>query len=156
MTGARLGRDAKFYLNTGTYGSPTWAAIDQISDLTVAAPWDEAPADTRESVVGMTLNTTMRLQVSGKVKFVNDATNLTTILDAADSRAPLDIMVHNGASDGSHGIRGFRFDAQVSLPNEDQGLGVAIFDEVLFKPTPSANTPKKAVVATNAPVFTAI
>lgn len=33
---AFVGGEAKFYYNTGSYGSPTWAIIDNVQDLDVA------------------------------------------------------------------------------------------------------------------------
>lgn len=154
-TGVRLGRDAIFYLNTASFGSPTWAAIPQVSDLNVTAEWDETEASTRESKMKLKAKTLLGAEVGGKLKNVKGDTNLDTIIDALFTDSVVDIMVLNGAKD-TDGARGFRFECQVHSANEDQGLGVAIFDEVKFKPYPTANAKQSVKVVTGAPVFTAI
>lgn len=154
MTGVKLGRNAKFYLNTGTFGSPTWAEVPQISDLTMTRAWDSAEAATRESAVKMGVKTLVDLAVSGKFKFVIGDTNLTAILDALNSPAStVDIMVLN-ASQTTSGAYGVRYECQVMEGNEDQGLGAAIFDELKFMPTPTTNAPCTVKVVAGAPVFT--
>jgi len=154
-TGVSLGRDAKLYLNTGTFGSPTWAAIDQISDLTVTAEWDEVDASTRESKMKLKAKTLLGAEVGGKLKAVPGNTNLGTIVAALFSDAVVDIMVLNGTS-STNGCYGFRYECQVHAANEDQGLGAAIFDDIKFKPYPTTNAKQSVLVTTGAPVFTAI
>lgn len=154
-TGVRLGRDAVFYLNTATFGSPTWTAIPQISDLAVTAEWDEVEASTRESKMKLKAKTLLGAEVGAKLKAVPGDTNLGTIIAALFSDAVVDIMVLNGAKD-SNGCYGFRFEAQVHSANEDQGLGAAIFDDIKFKPYPTTNAKHSVLVTTGAPVFTAI
>lgn len=154
-TTVRLGRDSVFYLNTGTFGSPTWAAVPQFSDLNVTAEWDETEASTRESKMKMKAKTLLGAEVGGKLKPDLTDTNIGTILDALLSDAVVDVMVLNAAS-SVNGARGYRYECQVHSGNEDQGLGVAIFDDIKFKPFPTANAKQTAKVASGAPVFTAI
>jgi hypothetical protein len=155
MTGVRLGRDAVLYLNTGTFGSPTWVAIPQFSDLTVGAAWDAADANTRESKMKMKAKTQLEAGVEGKMKFDLTDTNVGTIMDALLSDSVVDVMVLN-ASNSTNGARGFRFEAQVHRANEDQGLGVAIYEDIMFVPYPTANAKQSVKVTSGAPVFTAI
>lgn len=44
---AYVGGEAKFYYNTGTYGSPTWALIDNCQDLDVADARTSVPVPIR-------------------------------------------------------------------------------------------------------------
>lgn len=156
MTGASLGRNAKAYLNTGTHGVPTWAEIPQVSDLTAAGAWDTAEASTRESAVKMAVKTLVDLSVSGKLKFVAGDTNQATIIEAFYNPATtIDVMILNGASN-TNGTYGVRYDCQVTSKDEDQGLGVAIFDGFKLMPTPSANLPSWVKVTAGAPVFTTL
>lgn len=154
-TTVRLGRDAKLYLNTATFGSPTWVALDNVSDLTVTAEWDEVEASTRESKMKLKAKTLLGAEVGGKLKFDLTDANTGTILDALLSDAVVDIMVLNAPSTVT-GARGFRYECQVHAANEDQGLGAAIFEDIKFKPYPTANAKQSAKVTAGAPVFTAI
>lgn len=155
MTGVRLGRDAKFYLNTGTFASPTWSAVDQISDLTRGGTWDEIEASTRESVVKMGVAGMLDTAVTGKLKFVPGDTNQVLIADAFWARTTIDIMVLNGPNTTT-GIRGVRFECQVMQNTEDQGLGTAVFGDLKFMPTPTTNSPCSVKVVAGAAVFTSL
>ena len=155
-TAAYLGRNAKLYLNTGSYGSPTWSEVANISDLTLNRAWDEAEANSRESSMKMALKTLLDGSVSGKMKFTIGDSNTTTILDALNSpTTALDIMCLN-QSQTTTGAYGLRYPCQVTQGNEDQGLGVALYEDLKFMPTPSTNAPCTVKVVGGAPVFTAI
>ncbi len=152
MTGVQLGRNSVFYLNTGSYGSPTWSAVANISDLTLAGEWDSADSSTRESVVKMVVPTMVDLAVNGKLKFITDS-NTTTIVQAFFTRAVIDIMALNGPNTTTGNI-GVRYPCVVQSRGEDQGLAVAVFEDVKFSPTPSASGPPCWVqVVAGAPVF---
>lgn len=153
MTKVRLGRDAVLYLNTASFGSPAWSAVANVSDLAVEAAWNEAEAATRESKVVMAAKTQLPLAVTCKLKFDLTDTSTGTILDALVSDSVVDVMVLNTPSTVNGG-RGYRFEAQVFDGSEDQGLGVAVYDAIKFKPYPNGNLPASAKVASGAPVFT--
>lgn len=155
-TAAYLGRNAKFYLNTGSYGSPTWSEVPNISDLTLNRAWDEGDASTRESAMKQAVKTLLDAAVSGKLKFTIGDSNTTTILDALDSpTTTIDIMCLNGPQT-TNGMKGVRYPAQVTQGNEDQGLGVVLYEDIKFMPTPTANPPCTVKVVGSAPVFTAV
>lgn len=154
-TGVKLGRDAVLYYNTASFGSPTWTAIPQVSDLSVTAEWDEAEASTRESKMKLKVKTLLGAEVAAKLKVVPSDTALGVIVAALFSDAVVDILVLNGTN-ATNGCYGFRFECQVHSANEDQGLGNAIFDEVKFKPCPTVNAKQSVLVTTGAPVFTTI
>jgi hypothetical protein len=156
MTGASLGRKAKFYLNnSGNFASPAWAAIPQFSDLTRSGEWDTTEVNTRESSGKMAIKTLVDLAVSGKLKFVAGDNNIATIMDAFFSPDGfLDIMVLNGdmATPGTYGVR---FQCQVTSDNEDRGLTAAVMEDLKFTPTPlGGNAPQSAKVIGSSPVFT--
>lgn len=155
MTSVQLGRLAAFYLNTGTYGSPVWSLVANISDLTVSGEWDLADASTRESAVKMQVPTLVDLSVAGKMKFANGDTNTVSIVQAFFNQTILDIMALNGPQTTA-GNFGVRFPCRVTSRNEDQGVGVAIFEDVKFVPYPTANPPCWVQVVGSAPVFNTI
>lgn len=156
MTGRRLGRNAKFYLNTGSDVSPTWSEVPQISDLVRGAAWDTAEVNSRESSGKMIAKTLVDLAITAKLKFVVSDNNITTIMDALFSPDTIiDIMVLNGPSTTT-GCYGSRFQCQVTEGGEDQGLTVAIYEDLKFMPTPSTLPPYSVKVVGGAPVMTAI
>lgn len=156
MTGRRMGRNAKFYLNTGSDVSPTWSEVPQISDLVRGLAWDTAEVNSRETAIKMAAKTLGDLAVTGKLKFVTSDPNIATIMDAAYSPDTIiDIMVLNGPSTTT-GCYGSRFQCQVTDCSEDQGLQNAIYEDLKFMPTPSTISPYSVKVVGGAPVMTAI
>jgi hypothetical protein len=153
---SRVGIKCKLYRNTATYAAPTWDEITCVSDLKVDRKWNEGAFVTRESRVELTMKTFLQLSLTGKVKVENTAASDYVVLDdALNADTVLDIMVLNGPQT-ENDVRGYRFDAQVFDGSQDQGTGAVLMDDVVIKPTPSANKPKKVVVATGAPVFSDI
>lgn len=155
--GAKLGLKAVVYINTATFGSPTWSAVNSVSDLKLSAKWDEAEAATRESRVKLALKTMFGLEVSGKLRDSNSGdTNFLTVIAALLTDAQLDMMILDGGM-AVNGVKGFRMAWQVFQGDQDQGLGAVIQNEVSFKPTPNADGNYSTVlVTTGAPVFLAI
>lgn len=150
-----LGINAKLYRNTGTYGSPTWTAINAVSDLAVNPPWDEADASTRGSRVKMVMKTLLGLEVSGKIRANLTDTEYVNMVDASNQDTVNDYLVLTSTTSAT-GSRGYRFDGQVFIATQDQNLGSVIYDDFMLKPSPSANQPQRATVTAGAPVFVAI
>lgn len=153
---SRVGIKCKLYRNTATYASPTWDEVTCVSDLKVDRKWNEGAFVTRESRVELTMKTFLQLSLTGKVKVENTAnSDYVALDDALNADTVIDFMVLNGPSN-ENDVRGYRFDAQVFDGSQDQGTGVVLMDDILIKPTPSANKPKKVLVTAGSPVFTDI
>jgi hypothetical protein len=156
MASARLGIKSGAYLNSGSYGSPTWTLVTCISDLSVKPAWKEADGSTRASRLELSVKTMLGLQITGKIRADSGDTNWTSIMAALLSDSPLDMMILNGLST-VNGTIGYRCDFQLYDASEDQGLNAVVFDDIMLKPTVSANSNYQTVlVTTGAPVFTAI
>ena len=156
MPSARLGINSAAYLNTGTFGSPTWTLITCISDWSVKPTWKEADGSTRGSRLELSVKTMLGLQISGKIRADSGDTNWVTIMAALLSDSPLDILILNGLKTVNGSI-GYRCDFQMYDGSEDQGLNAVVFDDIMLKPTVSANSNYSTVLVTaGAPVFTAI
>lgn len=154
--GAKLGLKCKLYLNTASFGSPTWTAVACVSDFALNAKWDAGEASTRESRMKLWLKTLLDLGFTGKLRASDTGdTSYTTISAALLTDAALDIMVLNGDKTTT-GVWGFRAACQVHSANEDQGLGAVVFDDIEFKPAPNTDgNYSSALVTAGAPVFTA-
>lgn len=151
-----LGILAKLYYNTGgSYGSPTWTAIDLVGDLQVPAKWDIAEAIIRASRIKFKNKTALDIGITGKLLASLTNTAFLAVAAAMINDDVLDVMALN-ASNSTNGAKGYRFDCQVVNNTEDQGAGNIIWDDFELVPALTANTPKTVLVATGAPVFTAI
>lgn len=150
----KLGRDSKFYRNTsGNYNAPTWAEVDEISDLNLGRGWEEFDASTRGTPVGAMIKVKLNLEATGKIRVDDSDADYVAIYDAANSKDQvLDVMILNGPL-STNGVRGVRMDCQVMSLNEDQGLGTVLFDEFTLKPNNLSNNPKLVVVAGGVPTF---
>ena len=47
--GVKLGLDARLYMNSGTYASPTWSGLNTVRDLTLNLETGEADVSTRSN-----------------------------------------------------------------------------------------------------------
>lgn len=154
---AKLGFKCVAYLNTGTFGTPTWTAVLCMSDWKSNFKWDQGDAATRESRLKLTLKTMADLEITGKLRNSNSGdTSYTTIAAAALTDNTLDMMILNGTNT-TNGVSGFRCSFQLYDNSQDQGLAAVLFDEVMLKPAPNTDSNFSSVlVATGAAAFTAI
>lgn len=141
----KLGISARLYRNTGTYNSPTWSAVNNISDVTVNVAWDKGDASTRASRVKGGAKTQLDLSVNVKMAVSDTDTAYLAFIGASLDDTRIDVLVLNGDI-GTEGVRGFRFDALVYTANEDQALGNTLYDDMMLSPYIFDNVPKLAVV----------
>lgn len=151
-----LGAEATLYYST-TYTSPSWVLVPSVSDCQVAPKWDKQEASTRVTRMKQYLKTMLDVSITAKLRasVANDTayTAIYTSMLAPDSI--LTIMVLNGP-EATNGVWGFMFDAQIGQAQESQNLGDVTFDDIEIFPAATGNPGNYAVVASAAPVFTAI
>jgi hypothetical protein len=142
---------AKFYRNTGNYGTPVWVAIDYIRDANVGKGWDFTDASIR--------GTRVKLYAPTQVDFALTATARCDDLDAG--YLALDALTVNGATadflvlDGAltvEGTRGVRADFHVSDAGQDQSIGNVLYKQFELKPGVSANFPMAIVVGASSAI----
>ncbi len=156
----QLGIKCRLFRNTASYNSPTWTAINNVSDAAVNPEWDFAEGNTRGSRVKRGAKTLLGLTVSGKVLVDHTDTNgYVALLAAVTSDTPVDLLVLDGDPSDSTltgTLSGYRFDAHVTKLDQDQALGNVLFDAFEMKPALSANAPAKvsAAVTAGSPVYT--
>ncbi len=136
-----LGLSAKLYRNTGTYGTPTWTLVNNVTDLTGNDSMEEADASTRGDGGFAASEPTLRaLELSfGMINKPAD-TDVAAFLAAYIARTSLDIAVMDGlmATVGSKGVRA-RYKIH-QFPRAQELRGVQTFD-VMLKPCVDANPP---------------
>ncbi len=134
-----LGLDAVIYVNTGTFGSPTWTAIDITKDVTLPQSHGRADVTSRgsggfveELAALKTLNVNFNIN-----KVIADA-QFETIRDAYKNRTTVDMAVADGAI-ATSGTEYMRFEGKVFEWNENQQLAEGITIDAVIGPTPNAN-----------------
>jgi predicted secreted protein len=140
--GIRLGLEAKLYRNSGSYGTPQWAEMDNVKDVTLNLEASEADVTTRGN--GGWRATVAALK-DGSIEFemVWDTAdpNFTAIQQAFMNRAPLELAVMDGpiAEAGSQGLRA---SFAITKFTRNEPLEEAITVSVTVKPTYSDHPPE--------------
>jgi hypothetical protein len=163
MARRRLGVDAKLYFSTAWdsdaetgYDAPTFQEQPRISDLTSDNDWNSAPAGDRGQGMDVTVKTTAKVAITGKIRVDDNDPGYNALCDAYLNRdESMDVMVLNGPSD-SNGARGFRGLFACHKLAEPQTMGDALYRDFSLMPLPvDAATPFQSVLVTDgAPVFT--
>jgi hypothetical protein len=149
----KLAINAKlYYRSAGSYGSPTFTAIDIVADANVEPVWDEGAADSRESRVHAFMKTMLGLQVSFRLKKKPTNAAYEALMNALVGDTVIDFLVMDGDKDTVNN-RGWRFDAQVYSGSEDQALANVLYEDMTIKPYPGDN-PVKAVLVGAGPALT--
>jgi hypothetical protein len=145
MAAVKLGINAKLFYNAGTYGTPSWTEVTQISDLTENIKSQKAECNDRSSPVNKSVITSQDVSWSGKIKN-DESTAFNYFYEAIFEKTTTDVLVLNGGST-TNGVRGFRADVQIHDMSNDQGRNASIYHDLMFEPTDSSN-PVKAVLVT--------
>lgn len=150
----RKGITCKFYRNTASYGTPTWAEVHEVSDWKENLDWQKAAAGSRLTRVGQSVKTQLDLSWTGTLKD-DGGTNAEAIKDALLTDQVLDVLILNGPIT-ENGVRGYRTDVQVFSGSNSQGLTEVVYPEIMIAPTPSANAPKAVKITSGAPTYSPI
>jgi hypothetical protein len=135
---------AKVYRNTGTYGSPTWGAIDNVRDASVNRPWDLADASTRGTRVKLYHPTQIDFAVTLTVRCDDLDTAYLALDAAAVSGTAQDLLIIDGAIT-TEGSRGIRAHFHVSDTGQDQAIGNILYKNYELKPGFSSDGYPKAI-----------
>ena len=134
-----LGLDAKLYVNTGTFGSPTWTEIDITKDVTLGQSAGAADVTSRGSGGYIEeLATLKALNLSFNINKVIADAQFETLRDAFKDRTTVDMAVADGGI-ATSGTEYTRFEGKVFDWNENQQLTEGLTVDVVIRPTPNAN-----------------
>lgn len=141
----RLGRKHKLYYNAGTYGSPVWALVPYVRNVTVGMTFGETDVNSRASEfelrdVGLTA-----LSVDFEMLERDGDAAYTTIRDAAWAKTAVEFMLLNGSKDVS-GSKGFRATCKIFGFGHGEPLAEAKVVSVNIKPTDSDHDPEKVTI----------
>lgn len=152
------GAAGRVYRNSGSYGSPTWVAVNLVKDATPSMPWDMVEAGARETRAKLYAKARADLSVQLVVRADDADTGFNALADAAVSPTTLlDLLVLDGLI-SVEGVRGFRAHWNVNLTGQPQDIDNVIYDTFELKPGwNSAGYPSTVIMgATSTPAFTAL
>lgn len=152
------GAAARGYRNTGTYGSPTWTAVNLIKDVTFALPWDMVEAGARETRSKLYMKARVDPMITVVARADDADTGFNALADAACSPTSKPDMMFLDAAITVEGARGIRAQWNVSLTGQPQEIDGSVYDTFELKPAWSSDGYPSTVVmgATSTPTFTAL
>lgn len=144
----KAGINARVYRNTGTYGSPVWAAIDMVRGASPSFAWDMVDASIRGTPAKLYGKGQVDLMVSLDVRADDLDAGYQALWDAAmDQDTVMDLLILNGlvTVEGSLGVRS---EFLVNLAGDSQGAGDLIYTTFELKPswTTAGRYPLKAEI----------
>ncbi len=137
--GAIRGVECRIYLNTGSYGTPTWAEFVCLKDTTISLDFGEVDATCRggggykQSAVTLT-----SLEVSGSAIKEKADTTFVAMESAAVGKTVVDLLVMDGVRTSADSD-GWRFDGQIFSWTENQPLEDIVTVDFTIKPARSVN-----------------
>ena len=134
-----LSENAKFYRNSGSYGSPDWVEIDNVKDLTLNLDKDETDVTTRASG-GFKEFVDGLIDASIEFSMLWDTadTNFTAIRTAFFAKTAVEFLILDG-DEGTAGSQGLRVTCMVKGFTRNEALGEALMVDVNIRPTKNAN-----------------
>ena len=139
-TAVKLGKDAKLFRNTGSYGTPTWDEIDNVNDLTLNIELDEADSSIRGFGGYATAEPTLMVNsLEWGMNHDPADTDWEAVRAAVFGRSALELLALNGAN--SAGSQGFRASFKFFKFGHGQPLRGIQQNSVMAKPCIAANAP---------------
>lgn len=134
MAGPRIGLDCKAYLNTGTFGSPTWVEITVAKDVGFKLGLGEAEAKTRASSLSVILPGFVEHEFDFEMLYDTVGSTIYGLLQAAVlARAAVELAFMDGAI-ATSGNRGVRCSYYITQCDPDQPLEEGVSVSVAGKP----------------------
>lgn len=137
----RISINAKMYRNTGTYGSPTWAEVTNVGDVTLSDSYEEANV-TRRAGGGFTETepTLRNLELSFQIFNIPADADFLAFTAAHTGRTAIDMQILDGdrTTAGTRGVRGW---FKITSFTRNQSLSDAQTIDVVMKVAQSANAP---------------
>ncbi len=136
-----LSENAKFYRNSGSYGSPTWDLISNVKDLTLNLNKDKTEVTTRgsggfkEYVDGLIDST-----VDFSMVWDNADSDFTAIRTAFFAKTPVEFLILDGLQ-ATAGSQGLRVTCMIESFTRNETLGEALMVDVTIAPVKNSNSP---------------
>ena len=137
-----LAENAKLYYNTGSYGSPTWAEICNVKDLTLSLEKDEVDVTTRcsagfkEYADGL-----LDANITFNMLYDTSDTAFTALQTAFFNKTDVEVLVMDGLAVPPSGStsQGLRATCMVKSFSRSESLGEALMTDVALRPVANDN-----------------
>jgi hypothetical protein len=146
MTGSAvsytIGLNGLFYLNSGSYGSPTWGIVNNIVDLDTEMQMGEEDASNRAQSGFKTIMPTLdEWSIEGGMLYNPSDTNWQTFNTSRAARTPIDLTLRDQAiaNTGSQGPRVPT--AYITKFGRKEPLNGVMTTPLAIKPGPGSNPP---------------
>jgi hypothetical protein len=142
--GVKLGLDARLYMNSGTYASPTWSGLNTVRDLTLNLETGEADVSTRSNQGWRaTVSTLKDASLEFELFIDPEDSGFTSVVNAFLQNEPIEFVVVDGPVSGpaSIGYHGLRATCRIASFSRNEALEEATTASVTAKPTYSENPP---------------
>lgn len=146
-----LGKDAKLYRNSGTYATPNWVEVGNISDLNQSDTESKADVTTRalaESGYRANVATLADGEISFKMVYDPDDADVLAFQTAKRNKASIEIICLDGDIDES-GKKGLRMTCGVFKMSRNEELDQAITLDVVIGPTYAPHAPEFVVTGSS-------
>jgi hypothetical protein len=153
----KYGYKSKDYHNSGSYGTPTWGAVDQMESSTVVIEHDQNPASARQGGVHADEPGMVRITVNMRIRKDYSDAKFLALMTAMKNKAAIDMMFLDDALT-VNGATGTRANGKLHGWEEPRGLGDTLYITTTFRGcvTDPAEPASHVVVTSGAPVFTAM
>jgi hypothetical protein len=132
----KIGLDCRLYRNTGTYASPVWNEITNVSDVTIPLSKGEAETSTRAAAWKTRRGTLKDASIDFTLRAVANDADYTALLNSYLNNTPIELLALDGPV-GTTGSQGLRAVCEVFNFQASQALENAVGFEVSCKPTPT-------------------
>lgn len=132
------GLDCKVYRNSATYGSPTWALVNPVIEVTANLTNTAFDASNRDSNYRLQLPSLTELSFDIRMHKDKDDTDFAALETAAQARTTVDLLILDGLQT-SAASDGWRIQGFFTTWNESQPLEDAVTVDATFVPAATAN-----------------
>jgi hypothetical protein len=137
---AITGLDCNFYLNSATYATPTWGAVDNVREVNMSGDTGEADASRRGSGGWKEYLTTLKdATLEVQMVYENGDTDMEAFRDAWLNRTSVDVWAADGVvADPADGLRMVAVVTGFSRP---EPLEDTVVVDITLRPTPNSDSP---------------
>lgn len=132
------GLDCKVYRNSATYGSPTWALVNPVIEVTANLTNTAFDASNRDSNYRLQLPSLTELSFDIRMHKDKDDADFLALETAAQARTTIDLLILDGLQT-SAASDGWRIQGFFTTWNESQPLEDAVTVDATFVPAATAN-----------------
>jgi hypothetical protein len=137
--GPRTGAQGTINLNSGNYGTPTWANIPTARDVTMGHSWDEGDASHKGIITKQQEPTLLALDLQVELLTVPTDNGFQVMVAAFYNKTDMDIMVSTGVTTANSGEYFTRCDYKIFSMEDGQPLDGEQTSKFTLKPCYSTN-----------------